>query len=69
VLTKVYGDVIDLIALPDPCAMSARWSAAVQEERATPWSSVPGALEADTESLEPTYFVYSGPSSRAFGPK
>ena len=69
VLTKVYGDVMTSSPCPTPAAMRARWRAAVQEERATPCSSVPGALEGDAESLEPTYFVTAASSSRAFGPE
>src|SRR6266850_1969182 len=71
VLTKVYGEVTTSSPGPTPAAMSAKWSAAVQEERATPWSSVSGAPVVVAGAVGPfgaTYFVTAASSSRAFGP-
>src|SRR6267142_1352413 len=61
VLTKVYGEVTTSSPGPTPAAMSARWSAAVQEERAT-------ACRGGGVAPEATYLVTAASSSRALGP-
>src|SRR5467141_3296468 len=61
VLTKVYGEVTTSSPGPTPDAISARWSAAVQDERAT-------ACRGGGVEPEARYFVTAVSSSRALGP-